>query len=99
MSNIFDINRAARRITVTLAAIAAVLVRTVHAEFAAANTPRGAGVGYLCDSLVLVLPRHGVKSRREPGWKSEIPLATTLRDLIASWIQRECAARVAETFS
>jgi GDP-4-dehydro-6-deoxy-D-mannose reductase len=37
------------------------------------------------------------KIRRDLGWKPEVPLATTLRDLLDEWIQRERAARDAET--
>jgi GDP-4-dehydro-6-deoxy-D-mannose reductase len=39
------------------------------------------------------------KIRRELGWTPEIPLAATLRDLLDEWIQRERAARDADTSS
>jgi diguanylate cyclase (GGDEF)-like protein len=45
--------RASRALLLTLAAVAAVLVCSVHAAVASADTPRAAGIGYLCDALVL----------------------------------------------
>jgi diguanylate cyclase (GGDEF)-like protein len=45
--------RAPRMFLLTLAAVAAVLVCAIHAAVAGADTVRAAGIGYLCDALVL----------------------------------------------
>jgi diguanylate cyclase (GGDEF)-like protein len=42
-----------RTIVLTAATLAAVLICSIHAMVAGANTARAAGIGYLCDSLVL----------------------------------------------
>lgn len=42
-----------RTFLLTLATLGAVLVCAVHAAFAGADTSRAAGIGYLCDTLVL----------------------------------------------
>src|ERR1700722_13331952 len=42
-----------RKTILTAATLAVVLICSVHAMVADANTPRAAGIGYLCDSLAL----------------------------------------------
>lgn len=47
-------SRKARTHLLVLATMAAVLDGSVHATFAYQNTPRAAGMGYLCDAVVLI---------------------------------------------